>query len=134
VSAAATQHVASFLLPMQRLRQLTQITRLVLAWFVLTLGVAVASPIVNPQAMELVCTSGAQVKLVTLDDDGTQASPSHSTLDCPACLAITLPASTPRFIVERALPQRPTWPPISPSRLGAPSGAALPPRGPPTLA
>src|SRR5690606_37534878 len=42
---------------MQMLRNSRFLARLVMAWFMLTLGIAVASPIVHPQAMEVVCTS-----------------------------------------------------------------------------
>ena len=37
--------------------------RAVLAWFLLSLGVAVASPLVNPQALELVCSGAGVMKL-----------------------------------------------------------------------
>ena len=57
---------------MQILRNFTFLARLVLAWVVLSLGVAVASPIVKPQNVLLVCTgSGAMKVLVTADDGST---------------------------------------------------------------
>ncbi len=83
---------------MQALRRARFLARFVLVWFALALGVAVASPLVKPQAMELVCSSAGSVKLVQLgDDEGrTAATP---TLDCPLCLPGQL-----------ALPVR--WPPL----------------------
>jgi hypothetical protein len=66
---------------LQFLRQAKLLTRLVLVWFVLSLGVAIASPIVKGDGAQLVC-SGASVKLVNADGD--DASSSH-TLDCPLC-------------------------------------------------
>ena len=44
---------------LQTLRQALNLTRLVLVWFALSVGVAIASPMVNPQAMDLVCTAPA---------------------------------------------------------------------------
>ena len=41
---------------MHALRNSVSLARLVMAWFALTLGLAIASPLVHPQAMELVCT------------------------------------------------------------------------------
>src|SRR5260370_73891 len=48
---------------MQALRSSFWLTRLILAWFAVTLGVAVASPLVHPQGFELVCTASGDVKL-----------------------------------------------------------------------
>ena len=61
---------------MQTLRHFTFLSRLVLAWFVLSLGVAVASPLVHPQDTLLVCTgAGAMKVLVTADDGSTRELP-----------------------------------------------------------
>ena len=54
---------------MQTLRNARLIARLVLVWFALSLGVAVASPLVAPKAALLVC-SGASVKLIVQGADG----------------------------------------------------------------
>ncbi|RYF74781.1 MAG: hypothetical protein EOO29_24760, partial [Comamonadaceae bacterium] len=76
---------------MHLLRASTLLARLVLAWFVLSLGVAVASPVVSPQSLELVCGTGAGPKLVMLDSESQALAADHHALDCPACLAATLP-------------------------------------------
>ena len=52
-------------------RFLGLVGRWVLLWFVLSLGVAVASPLVNPQAMELVCSSAGSITVVVHPEDGT---------------------------------------------------------------
>ena len=57
---------------MQTLRHAHLLARFVLVWFVCALGVAVASPMVHPQAMELVCSSGGAVKLLVKTDNGVQ--------------------------------------------------------------
>jgi hypothetical protein len=63
--------------------QLPHLIRLVLAWFVLTLTVAVASPFVTHQSFDLICTGSGLVKLAHADADDN--SNTHA-LDCPACL------------------------------------------------
>lgn len=116
---------------MQLLRSSTLIARLVLAWFALTLGVAVASPIVHPQALELVCSASGSMKLVAVGDEapGVQAS-SHS-LDCSLCLPAALPAQA---AIARSLPPAPAanaQHPFASAHIAALAGAPLPPRGPP---
>lgn len=79
---------------LQTLREARAIIRWMLAWFVLSIGVAVAAPVVQPQAMSLVCSANGSVLVLTADD-GTVApaqSSSH-TLDCVLCL----PAGAPPF-------------------------------------
>jgi len=49
---------------LQSLRQARTLIRWMLACFVLAMGVAVAAPVVNPQALSLVCSAGGSVKLV----------------------------------------------------------------------
>ena len=118
---------------MQTLRHAQQLARLVLVWFMCALGVAVASPMVHPQAMELVCSSGGAVKLLVKTDNGVQEMGAHS-LDCPLCLvggappqqAAPMPAAPvqPLAYVLRSIPA---------ARLAARTAAPLPARGPPTL-
>ena len=79
---------------MQALRHARFLARLVLAWFALSLGVAIASPLVNPQSMELVCATGGAMKLIVKNDDGTAAERSH-TLDCPLCASVAAPGVVP---------------------------------------
>jgi hypothetical protein len=49
---------------MSTLRHLAVLHRCVLAWFLLSLGVAVAAPVVHPQAMELVCSAAGAIKVI----------------------------------------------------------------------
>ncbi len=119
--------------PMQHLRYSARLARLVLAWFVLTLGVAIASPIVSPQSMELVCTDGQAMKLVVLDADGQDTTAAHPTLDCPACLAVTLPAPVVVVAFDPPHPLAHALHPHVAARIAALAGAPLPPRGPPSL-
>ena len=63
---------------LQTIRSLRWLARLVLAWFVLSIGVAVASPLVNPQAMELICSGSGAIKLLVKTDDGAKEMSSHT--------------------------------------------------------
>lgn len=117
---------------MQLLRTSTLLARLILAWFVLSLGAAAASPLVNPQALELVCATGASAKLVVLDSDGQAASADHQTLDCPACLAAMLPPPTLTRQWPAATPAPLAQHPFHAAHIAALAGAPLPPRGPPS--
>ncbi|WP_225784797.1 DUF2946 domain-containing protein [Xenophilus sp. Marseille-Q4582] len=119
---------------MQWLRTTALIARLALAWFVLSLGVAVASPLVKPQALELVCGAGASAKLVVLDDEGRSVAAGHHALDCPACLAATLAPPVITLQLPAAAPAPLAQHPFHAAHLAALTGAPLPPRGPPASA
>ena len=80
---------------MQRLRHATFLARLVLAWFALALGVAVASPVVKPQGAQLVCSGAGAMQLVMPAGDVGQP-PSTHTFDCPLCAAVAPPPPCPR--------------------------------------
>ncbi len=118
---------------MHWLRSSSTVVRLVLAWLLLTLGVAFASPWVAPQAMELVCAHGGSVKLVVVDDDGTAQATIHHGLDCPLCLATGLPPSVYLPTLPQPQPLAHALHPIVRARIAALVGAPLPPRGPPAV-
>lgn len=117
---------------MHWLRNSFTVVRLVLAWLLLTLGVAFASPWVAPQAMELVCAQGGSVKLVVVDDDGKAQAAVHHGLDCPLCLAMGLPPSADVPTLPQPSPLAHALHPIIRARIAALVGAPLPPRGPPS--
>jgi hypothetical protein len=117
---------------MQALRHATFLARLVLAWFALTLGVAIASPMVNPQAMELVCSGVGALKLVVNSDGGTAPASGH-TLDCPLCASFAAPPAQAPVVAAASMPRGDRLAPISTSRVALRSAAPLPARGPPEL-
>jgi hypothetical protein len=82
------------MLLLQALRQSKWIARCVLVWFALSMAVAVAAPVVNPQATVLVCSAAGAVKLVNAGDDVPQPMAQHG-LDCVLCLALNAPPATP---------------------------------------
>jgi len=106
--------------------------RWVMLWFMLSLGVAVASPIVHPQSFELVCTSAGAVKAVVHTDDGVQAV-GMGHMDCPLCVltgplpaapSVDLPVLQPLSLAVQSIPA---------ARIAAATAAPLPARGPPAL-
>jgi hypothetical protein len=94
---------------LQSLRNAHHLTRLVLVWFALFVGVAVASPLVNPEGVQLVCTTAGSVKLLQLD--GEEAQGSQHGLHCPLCLPVAappvvdVPASVPAGLSYALLPK-----------------------------
>ena len=77
---------------LQSLREARSIVRWMLLCFALSIGVAIASPLVNPQAMELVCSATGNVKLVPANDATGPSNPSVThALHCVMCLPFGAP-------------------------------------------
>lgn len=70
---------------LQTLRSSPWLARLALLWLVMTLGVAVASPMVNPQSELMVCSAAGMIKLTVNADGSVSATPS-SEAHCPLCM------------------------------------------------
>ncbi|MDI1245411.1 MAG: DUF2946 family protein [Rhodoferax sp.] len=90
------------------LRSTPWLARMALLWFALTLGAAVASPMVNPQTELVICTGAGMLKVV-LADDGTvttSASAAGDALFCPLCMVGGAP--TPFVLNTLASPQPPS--------------------------
>jgi hypothetical protein len=119
---------------MHRLRQARTLVRLVLAWFALTLGVAMASPVVKPQVLQMVCQGTGVMKYVAVQDgEAVQPAASH-TLDCPMCTPVAPPPPAVMEALPQAQPLAHAVQPIPAARLAARVAAPLPARGPPSLA
>jgi hypothetical protein len=114
---------------MQFLRNAHFLARLVLVWFALSLGVAVASPLVNPQASELICSSAGVMKLIVKTDDGAKEV-SAPMLDCPLCATAGAPPSL-QAKFEPLLPLGHVLRSIPSAVIAALTAAPLPARGPP---
>src|SRR6218665_2308887 len=97
---------------MHVLRSLCFLRRLALAWFMASLLVAGASPLVNPQAMELVCSASGSVKLIVQGDDGSSGM-GMAAMDCPLCVVSTPPpaATQVKLPTPLALGRGPPPPP-----------------------
>ena len=118
---------------MQILRHARLLARFVLVWFALSLGVAVASPIVSPQAAELICSGAGVMKLVVMTDDGAKEV-SGPVLDCPWCATGGAPLPPFHVKFESLVPLGHVLQSIPPAIMVALTAAPPPARGPPSIA
>ena len=116
--------------PMHALRHAHHLARLVLVWFVLSIGVAVASPLVSPQGMALICSGSGAMKVLVKTADGATEASSHS-LDCPLCASIGAPPPVARTVAAPDPTLGYVFQPIPVVRIASLTAAPLPARGPP---
>jgi hypothetical protein len=76
---------------MQNLRNAHLLARFVLVWFALFIGVAVASPLVNPEGLQRVCSATGSVKWVQPNANGDDALNEKHGTHCPLCLPVAAP-------------------------------------------
>ena len=117
--------------PMQSLRSFTLLTRCVLVWFVVALGVAVASPLVKPQDLLLVCSASGAMKVLVQIDDGSVSEVVDNTVHCPLCATAGAPPPPPRVSVAPFQPLSFALLGIPSAHIAARTAAPLPARGPP---
>lgn len=111
-------------------RALLSLRRWVLACFVLALGAAVASPLIQPQAMEIVCSGAGTARILVHTDQGSVELGAQG-LDCPLCLLDgAAPAATSPRMYESATWLRPVARPVPAPVLTA-VAVSPPARGPP---
>jgi hypothetical protein len=115
---------------MNALPNARRIARLVLAWFALSLGVAVAAPLVKPERIELVCSAGGALKLLAQGDAGSSQPLGH-TLHCPLCAGPGAPPPLAQLDTPFAALPAPAVQPRPAARTPALAAAPLPARGPP---
>lgn len=113
---------------MQALRTSSALLRLVLACYLLVLGIAGASPVFHPQRMEVVCSADGAMKMVVVDHEAGK-----HTLDCSLCLATALPAPELQRQVQLRQPMALALTPLVAAHIAGRSGARFPPRGPPAI-
>lgn len=120
--------------PLRRFRLMAPgfLGRLVLAWFALSLGAAIASPMVSLQAVELVCSGTGLMKVIVKTGDGAQALGSAQ-LDCPMCMPIAAPPPPVAPATAPPLPLAYALRPMVAAHIAAAAAAPLPARGPPPL-
>lgn len=114
------------------LRNTPWLAKLALLWFALTLGVAVASPLVNPQNELLLCTSAGMVKVVLNADGSVTTSPSAGA-NCPLCVVGGAPASFVRVAMAPVQPLGRVLQSIPAARIAAATAVPPPSRGPPVF-
>ena len=114
------------------LRRFHFVVRAVLMFYVLTLGVAMASAFINKGSDALICTSTGY-KMISMKGDPDSGQGKTNTLDCPLCVASVLPPSLPDtsdWLTQHALSYATQS--IPAARLAAIVSAPLPARGPPS--
>ena len=110
--------------------------RVALAWFALSMAVAIASPLAQPQgaaaSLEMVCTSAGMVEMAVADAAGAPGTAGAVHLDCPLCLPLAAPlppaphgTPAPRPVLSRVLRPAPAAP------IAVATAAPLSARGPP---
>jgi len=114
------------------LRNTPWLAKLALLWFALTLGAAVASPMVSPQQELLICTSAGMAKVV-LAADGTVTTSPVTGAHCPLCIAGGVPPSFVSLVFEPALPLGRVLQSIPAAHIAALTAAPPPSRGPPSF-
>lgn len=118
---------------MQVLRNAHLLARFVLVWFALSIGAAVASPLIQPKDILLICTgSGAMKVLVQADDGSTQEVASRS-MDCPLCMSAGAPPPAARLTAEPTQPLAYALQGIPAAHIAWLTAAPLPARGPPAF-
>jgi hypothetical protein len=116
---------------MHCLRHALQLTRFVLAWLALSVGVAIASPVVNPKGVDMVCTGTGTMKLVVMGDDDSAVS--AQTMDCPLCTSMTAPPPEFNTTLTQPSPMAHALQPLAAAHIAAITAPPLPSRGPPEL-
>ena len=114
------------------LRNTPWLARLALLWFTLTLGVAVASPLVNPQSEVMICSAANGMVKIMLNADGSFSTAS-STMDCPLCMVGGACAPVVQHTVQAPCPLAYVRHSRSAAIITARTAAPPPSRGPPVL-
>ena len=121
---------------MQTLRHTQHLARLALAWFVLSLGVATAAPMLQTQDYIMVCSSSGMYQLMLdgdeINDQGATNRPGPA-LKCPLCMSLDAPPDL-MGLARQPLAML-TAPAFTQARATTPMAtlcaAPLPARGPP---
>lgn len=119
---------------LQSLRNAPWLANLALLWFALTLGAAVASPLVNPQTELVICTGAGMLKVVLADDGSVSTaatSDSGDTLFCPLCLLAGAPPPVVLNTVAAPQPLAHALQRIPAAVIAARTAAPPPARAPP---
>ena len=113
------------------LRNTPWLARLALLWLALTLGVAVASPMVNPQDDLVICTSAGMMK-VKLNADSSVSTEATGAAYCPLCVAGGgVPPGFAQIKVEPVQPLGRVLQSIAAAHIAVATAAPPPSRGPP---
>lgn len=108
------------------------IARLVLVWFALFIGAAIAAPIVHPTETQMVCSSMGGMKMVAVDNEGADANTATS-MDCPLCAGVAMPFQPAWVWFEKPSALAHSLQPIAAAHIASVTAPPLPSRGPPAI-
>ena len=108
------------------------LARLVLVWFALFIGVAIASPILNPTETQMVCSSAGGMKMVASGEEGVDAKLTPN-MDCPLCAPVHVPLDSCNPSFDHASPLAHSLHPVAAAIIAAHTAPPLPSRGPPAV-
>jgi hypothetical protein len=117
---------------MQTLRNSKLIAKLVLVWFALFLGSAIASTVINPENLQMVCSTGGVMKMVDTNGDGEELKASGN-MDCPLCASVTAPPSPSTVLFEKPSTLAYALQLVAAAHIASVTSPPLPSRGPPAL-
>lgn len=116
---------------LQSLRRSRTLARLVLVWFVLAMGVAVAAPAIQPLAMAGICSASAAAEDGSVPQgNGMQQ---HASLQCILCLSAGGPPVATVASFAPSLAPEALVPAVAVVALLAPRNSPLLARAPPAL-
>ena len=116
---------------MEALRRAQRLTRLVLAWFAFSLGVAIAGPVLQPESLEMVCSGTGGMKMMLSDDQGSVPDPGGHMKDCRLCVMTAVPVTPVVFVAHEPPVQQPA--PVLPGPVVARVAIHFSARAPPVL-
>jgi hypothetical protein len=118
---------------MAHLRSSKLIASLVLALFALFLGSAIASSLIKPGSMQVICAAGGGMKLVQTDAEEGKVAMTAG-LDCPLCASVFAPVPDTAALFQKRSPLATALQSTAAARIVSATAPPLPARGPPTSA
>lgn len=109
--------------------------RWVLVWFALFIGVAIASPILNPTETQMVCTSAGGMKMVVAgtDDSSSDKAQTSANMDCPLCATVAVALTSCTNTPEKPSNLAHALHPVAAALIASLTAPPLPSRGPPSF-
>jgi hypothetical protein len=98
----------------------------------MSLGVAIASPLVRPAGIEVICSGAGSIKLLVKGEPDGSTTATH-TLDCPLCASAGAPPPALRADLDFGLALGHAAQTLPAAHIASITAAPLPARGPPSV-
>ena len=119
---------------MQRLRHAKHLAAFALLWFLVSLCISVASPLVSAKPLEQVCSSGGLLKQInTSGDESSTSNHSNHSLDCPLCMTAGIPPMPLSAPFTKPSPLAHALQLIEAAHIASATAPPLPSSGPPAI-